>query len=84
MVILFTTRNQVSLRFICSDKTGEAKLWILLVGVNSYQDDAFRYLRYPTLDCQGLGEALLLFYFLNTFNLFINSKSLDIFLILKI
>jgi uncharacterized caspase-like protein len=38
-------------------KTGEAKLWILLVGINSYQDETFPYLRYPTLDCQGLGEA---------------------------
>lgn len=38
--------------------TGEAKLWILLVGVNEYQDTSLRSLRYPALDCQGLGEAL--------------------------
>lgn len=39
-------------------KTGEAKLWILLVGVNEYQDPSLPSLRYPALDCQGLGEAL--------------------------
>ncbi|MBW4597043.1 MAG: caspase family protein [Brasilonema angustatum HA4187-MV1] len=39
-------------------KTGEAKLWILLVGVNEYQDQNLPSLRYPALDCQGLGEAL--------------------------
>ncbi|WP_017317996.1 caspase family protein [Mastigocladopsis repens] len=39
-------------------KTGEAKLWILLVGVNEYQDESLPSLRYPALDCQGLGEAL--------------------------
>ncbi|KAB8330169.1 peptidase C14 [Scytonema tolypothrichoides VB-61278] len=39
-------------------KTGEAKLWILLVGVNQYQDQNLTSLRYPALDCQGLGEAL--------------------------
>ncbi|NJM70464.1 MAG: peptidase C14 [Scytonema sp. RU_4_4] len=38
--------------------TGEAKLWILLVGVNEYQDEGLPSLRYPALDCQGLGEAL--------------------------
>lgn len=39
-------------------KTGEAKLWILLVGVNEYQDRGLPSLRYPALDCQGLEEAL--------------------------
>lgn len=38
--------------------TGEAKLWILLVGVNEYQDRSLPSLRYPALDCQGLGKAL--------------------------
>ncbi|MBW4635225.1 MAG: caspase domain-containing protein [Iphinoe sp. HA4291-MV1] len=38
--------------------TGEAKLWILLVGVNKYQDKNLPSLRYPALDCQGLGKAL--------------------------
>ncbi|MGH8000055.1 MAG: hypothetical protein ACREPR_11635, partial [Brasilonema sp.] len=38
--------------------TGEAKLWILLVGVNEYQDESLPSLRYPALDCQGLGKAL--------------------------
>ncbi len=38
-------------------RTGEAKLWILLVGINDYVDDSLPYLRYPAVDCQGLGEA---------------------------
>jgi len=37
----------------------EAKLWILLVGVNQYQDKKnLPSLQYSALDCQGLGEAL--------------------------
>ncbi|MEH1780858.1 MAG: caspase domain-containing protein [Nostoc sp.] len=40
-------------------KTGEAKLWILLVGVNDYQDSGLPSLRYPAVDCQGLKEALI-------------------------
>lgn len=39
-------------------KTGAAKLWILLVGVNNYQDPELPSLRYPAVDCQGLGEAI--------------------------
>jgi uncharacterized caspase-like protein len=39
-------------------KTGEAKLWLLLVGVNEYQDAKLPSLRYPSVDCQGLGDAL--------------------------
>jgi len=39
-------------------KTGEAKLWIFLVGVNQYQDEHLLSLRYPALDCQGFAEAL--------------------------
>jgi uncharacterized caspase-like protein len=39
-------------------KTGEAKLWILLVGVNQYQDTQLPSLRYPAIDCKALGEAL--------------------------
>ncbi|HHP7232103.1 MAG TPA: caspase family protein [Xenococcaceae cyanobacterium] len=35
-----------------------AKLWILLVGVNQYQDAELPSLQYSALDCQGLGEAL--------------------------
>ena len=36
-----------------------AKLWILLVGVNQYQDEQnLPSLQYSALDCQGLGEAL--------------------------
>ncbi|MBD2336064.1 caspase family protein [Calothrix sp. FACHB-156] len=40
-------------------KTGEAKLWVLLVGVNEYQDSGLPSLRYPSVDCQGLKEALV-------------------------
>ncbi len=36
-----------------------AKLWILLVGVNHYEDAELPSLRYSALDCQGLGEALI-------------------------
>ncbi|HEY9640593.1 MAG TPA: caspase family protein, partial [Coleofasciculaceae cyanobacterium] len=39
-------------------ETGAAKLWILLVGVNRYQDESLPPLRYSALDCQGLGQAL--------------------------
>lgn len=39
-------------------QTGEAKLWLLLVGVNEYQDTNLPSLRYPAVDCQGLGDAL--------------------------
>lgn len=40
-------------------KSGEAKLWLLLVGVNDYQDNSLPSLRYPALDCQGLEESLV-------------------------
>lgn len=40
-------------------KSGEAKLWLLLVGVNDYQDISLPSLRYPALDCQGLESALI-------------------------
>ncbi|MBD2363615.1 GUN4 domain-containing protein [Anabaena minutissima FACHB-250] len=39
-------------------ETGVAKLWLLLVGVNQYQDQQIPCLRYPAVDCQGLGAAL--------------------------
>ncbi|MFB2837303.1 caspase family protein [Floridanema evergladense] len=39
-------------------KTGSAKLWIILVGVNKYQDSSLPPLQYSALDCQGLSEAL--------------------------
>jgi WD40 repeat protein/uncharacterized caspase-like protein len=39
-------------------ETGTAKLWMLLIGVNQYQDDRLPNLRYSAFDCQGLGEAL--------------------------
>ncbi|CAA9586263.1 High-affinity carbon uptake protein Hat/HatR [uncultured Synechococcales cyanobacterium] len=45
-------------RSIQALETGEAKLWILLVGVNQYQDESLPALRYSALDCQGLAEAL--------------------------
>ncbi|MDZ8054143.1 MAG: eIF2A-related protein [Aulosira sp. ZfuVER01] len=34
------------------------KLWLLLVGVNQYQDDQLPSLRYSAVDCQVLAEAL--------------------------
>jgi WD40 repeat protein/uncharacterized caspase-like protein len=40
-------------------ETGKAKLWILLVGVNHYQDSHLPSLQYPALDCQGLANALI-------------------------
>lgn len=40
-------------------ETGEAKLWALLIGVNQYADDRLPALAYSALDCQGLGETLL-------------------------
>ena len=45
-------------RFASTLETGEAKLWVLLIGVNQYQDGSLPSLRYAALDCQGLGEAL--------------------------
>lgn len=39
-------------------ESGEAKLWVVLVGVNQYVDSQLSNLAYPALDCQGLGEAL--------------------------
>lgn len=39
-------------------RTGEAKLWILLVGINQYQDKSLPSLRYPAVDCKGLGDAM--------------------------
>jgi len=38
--------------------TGKAKLWLLLVGVNQYQDERLPTLRYSAVDCQGLAAAL--------------------------
>jgi WD40 repeat protein/uncharacterized caspase-like protein len=38
--------------------TGKAKMWILLVGVNQYQDEQFPPLEYSAVDCQDLGVAL--------------------------
>lgn len=39
-------------------QTQLTKLWLLLVGVNQYQDTELPSLQYSALDCQGLGEAL--------------------------
>ena len=40
--------------------TQPGKLWILLVGVNQYQDtENLSSLQYSALDCRGLGEALI-------------------------
>ena len=43
----------------CPSSKTTAKLWILLIGVNQYQDQKnLPSLQYSALDCQGLGEAL--------------------------
>jgi WD40 repeat protein/uncharacterized caspase-like protein len=39
-------------------KSGAAKLWVLLIGVNQYQDETLPALRYSAPDCQGLAQAL--------------------------
>ncbi|QLE57672.1 caspase family protein [Nostoc sp. TCL26-01] len=39
-------------------KTITPKLWLLLVGVNQYQDQQLASLRYSAVDCQVLAEAL--------------------------
>ncbi|WP_414530929.1 caspase family protein, partial [Nodularia chucula] len=39
-------------------ETGVAKLWLLLIGVNQYQDNQIPCLRYSAGDCQGLAAAL--------------------------
>jgi WD40 repeat protein/uncharacterized caspase-like protein len=44
---------------VTKQKTATAKLWLLLVGVNYYQDPELPSLEYSALDCQGLGEALI-------------------------
>lgn len=36
-----------------------AKLWLLMVGVNQYQDERLPALRYSSVDCQGLADALV-------------------------
>jgi len=46
-------------RSISALEKGEAKLWILLVGLNRYQDKNLHSLRYAASDCQKLKEALL-------------------------
>ena len=46
-------------RSISALEKGEAKLWILLVGINQYQDPRLISLRYAAKDCQHLGLAIL-------------------------
>jgi uncharacterized caspase-like protein len=45
-------------RFTSALETGTAKLWLLLIGVNEYQDRTFPTLKYAAIDCQGIGSAL--------------------------
>ncbi|MEH2421607.1 MAG: caspase family protein [Nostoc sp.] len=40
-------------------QTATPKLWLMLVGVNQYQDDGLPSLSYSTVDCQSLAEALV-------------------------
>ncbi|MBR8838163.1 MAG: caspase family protein [Stigonema ocellatum SAG 48.90 = DSM 106950] len=39
-------------------QTEAPKLWLMLVGVNEYEDEQLPSLRYSAVDCQGLAEAL--------------------------
>jgi len=39
-------------------QTEAPKLWIMLVGVNQYQDEQLPSLHYSAVDCQGLAKAL--------------------------
>lgn len=39
--------------------SGNAKLWVLLVGINQYQDQQFPALQYSFADCQALETVLL-------------------------
>jgi WD40 repeat protein/uncharacterized caspase-like protein len=39
-------------------KTDTGKLWLMLVGVNKYQDEGLPTLNYSSVDCQGLADAL--------------------------
>ncbi|MEL7522528.1 MAG: caspase family protein, partial [Cyanobacteria bacterium J06553_1] len=39
-------------------KSGAAKLWILLIGVNHYQEESLPSLQYPAPDTEGLAQAL--------------------------
>ncbi len=45
-------------RFASALETGTAKLWVLLIGVNQYQDPTFPPLKYAAIDCQGISKAL--------------------------
>lgn len=45
-------------RFASALETGAAKLWVLLIGVNEYQDTTFPSLKYAAIDCHGIGKAL--------------------------
>ena len=44
--------------FTSSNVETLAKLWLVLIGVNQYQDENLPSLQYSALDCQALGEAL--------------------------
>ncbi len=45
-------------RFASALETGGAKFWVLLIGVDRYQDLTLPALRYAAVDCQGIGAAL--------------------------
>jgi WD40 repeat protein/uncharacterized caspase-like protein len=51
-------RTVRSNRITTALEAGDAKLWVLLVGVNHYRDPQLPSLQYPALDCRGLQEAL--------------------------
>ena len=45
-------------RFTSALETGVAKFWVLLIGVDRYDDLTLPSLRYAAIDCQGIGTAL--------------------------
>ncbi len=44
--------------FTSALETGIAKLWVLLIGIDRYQDDTLPSLQYAATDCQGIAAAL--------------------------
>jgi WD40 repeat protein/uncharacterized caspase-like protein len=40
-------------------ETGKAKLWLIAIGVDRYEDKRLPELRYSALDCKGVSEALI-------------------------
>ncbi|MEL7142416.1 MAG: caspase family protein [Cyanobacteria bacterium J06573_11] len=58
-VSLGTSQSSQSKLANSNRSSDAAKLWLLLVGVNHYQDSHLPNLQYSAVDCQGLSEALI-------------------------